>query len=92
MSCRSFREALLVSKSLVTKMEMSDNFLNSSAIRGVRYDQATKTLEIKFQDGTIYEYVRVPESMHVGLMSAESKGQYFDREIKHGGYSYERVL
>jgi hypothetical protein len=71
---------------------MSRDSVNSSAIREVGYDRASKTLEIEFQDGTIYESVRVPESMYVGLMSAESKGQYFDREIKHGGYSYERVL
>ncbi len=65
--------------------------VNSSNLKSVGYDPKTKTLEIEFLHGGIYQYFDVPESEYKSLMSASSHGQYFDRNIKKGGYSYERI-
>lgn len=63
----------------------------SSNLASVGYDPETNLLEIEFLSGSIYRYYNVPESKYHGLMSAPSKGQYFDDYIKKGGYRYTRV-
>jgi len=61
-------------------------------IRSVGYDQARSIIEIEFQSGKIYQYRGVPYRIYVELMSAGSKGSYFDAHIKNAGYSYQRSL
>jgi hypothetical protein len=56
--------------------------VSSSVLRSVGYDHLTATLEIEFQNGFIYEYRDVPPDIHAELMSATSKGQYFDAAIR----------
>jgi KTSC domain-containing protein len=70
---------------------MTRTIVNSSAIHSVGYDPPTEILEIEFQDGTIYQYAKVPETVHAELMSAESKGRYFEDNIKRGPYECRRV-
>ena len=65
--------------------------VSSSNLKSVGYDAASSTLEVEFLHGGIYEYSNVPESRYSGLMSAPSKGEYFDAYIKKGGYSYREV-
>jgi lysyl-tRNA synthetase class 2 len=48
-------------------------------------------LEIGFLGGGIYQYFKVPASVHTALMNAPSKGQYFDVHIKKAGYLYRQV-
>lgn len=48
------------------------SLVSSSAIRSVGYQNGT--LEIEFADGSVYQYT--------GLMSAPSKGHYFNENIK----------
>ncbi|WP_254446360.1 KTSC domain-containing protein [Pantoea sp. CCBC3-3-1] len=43
-----------------------------------------------FHNGGIYQYSGVPASIHQGLLSAPSKGQYFHLHIKNV-YSYRKV-
>ncbi|EML2487328.1 KTSC domain-containing protein, partial [Providencia rettgeri] len=52
---------------------------------------ATHVLEIAFHSSGIYQYLNVPTHIHSGLMSAPSKGQYFDVYIKKAGYPYRKV-
>ncbi|QXX78985.1 KTSC domain-containing protein [Alcaligenes faecalis] len=55
----------------------------SSAIAAVGYDPNTKRMQIRFTSGGItYTYCGVPQSVYDGLMSAPSKGTYFDRVIR----------
>lgn len=70
---------------------MERQHVSSSNLKAVGYDSATKTLEIEFLDGGLYEYFGVPASVHQGLMSASSHGQYFDQYIKKGGYRYNKL-
>jgi len=65
--------------------------VQSSNLASVGYDSANMVLEIEFLKGGIYQYSNVPSDVHDGLMSAGSKGTYFDQNIKKAGYSYNRV-
>ena len=56
--------------------------VRSSNIRAVGYDQESRTLEVEFQSGGIYQYSGVPVNVHEGLMRAASKGEYFHDHIK----------
>ncbi|HMM74862.1 MAG TPA: KTSC domain-containing protein [Gammaproteobacteria bacterium] len=56
--------------------------VRSSAIRAVGYDSATGRMRIQFIEGNAYDFCRVPEYIHVGLMTAPSKGNYFNDHIR----------
>jgi len=62
----------------------------SSMIRSVGYDERHSLLEIEFTSGKIYQYEAVPEEVYRGLMSAGSKGRYFDEQI-NGRFRYRRM-
>lgn len=64
--------------------------VQSSNLCSVGYDEATKTLEIEFQSGSIYRYHGVPPSVYQGLMSASSHGKYFHQHIRDV-YHYTRI-
>ncbi|HUA68714.1 MAG TPA: KTSC domain-containing protein [Candidatus Saccharimonadales bacterium] len=65
--------------------------VSSSNIESVGYDAATRTLEVEFLSGSIYQYSNVSAEKFSGLMSAWSKGDYLNYWIKEGGYSYKQV-
>lgn len=65
--------------------------VNSSVLRSIGYDISTATLEVEFYSGSIYTYRNVPPEIHAALMSAASKGQYFDKAIRET-YNCQRVL
>ena len=54
----------------------------SSAIVSAGYDSKSKTLEIEFPSGHVYQYFDVPASVYKALMNADSLGQFFNAEIK----------
>lgn len=62
----------------------------SSNLSDVGYDNASKTLYIRFRRGGTYAYDNVPESVYTGLMGAASKGEYHAAYIKHS-YRYRRI-
>jgi hypothetical protein len=49
----------------------------STQIKSVGYDAGSRTLEIEFHRGGLYQYVGVPAYVYEGLLNAPSKGQYF---------------
>ena len=55
--------------------------VNSTNIVSVGYDAAAHILEVEFQSGTTYQYLDVPESIYQGMMTADSKGQFFHDNI-----------
>ncbi|NIG73551.1 KTSC domain-containing protein [Klebsiella sp. Ap-873] len=57
--------------------------VSSSNIHSVGYDHTSNTLEIAFHNGSIYQYMQVPNAIPLGLLSAGSKGQYFNQHIKN---------
>lgn len=56
--------------------------VGSSAITAVGYDPTTKRMKITFKQGRTYDFCGVPPEVHQGLMSASSKGGYYDRVIR----------
>jgi hypothetical protein len=62
----------------------------SSELRSVGYQKEALVLEVEFQSGGIYQYFGVPDSAYAALMSATSKGRYFNAHIKDI-YRYQRV-
>jgi len=64
--------------------------VRSSNICSVGYEPETRTLEVEFNSGGIYQYSGVPETVYQGLMQAISKGSYFHDYIKDR-YSCRKV-
>lgn len=64
--------------------------VQSSDIRSVGYEVESHTLEIEFVSGGLYQYYRVPKTVHDGLMAASSKGTYFHQFIKDC-YPFKRL-
>lgn len=62
----------------------------SSNVAGYEYDGDTQTLTVGFGTGGRYRYFNVDERLVIELGRAESKGQYFNQQIK-GAHSYEKV-
>ena len=70
---------------------MNRTQISSSNLSSVGCDPSTSTLEVGFRHGGVYQYFDVPAARYDGLLSAYSKGSYFDTFIKNGGYAYHRV-
>lgn len=64
--------------------------VESTTMRSVGYDQTNQILEIEFQSGLIYQYLDIPAALYKALWEAESKGRYFNREIR-ATYEFVRV-
>jgi len=69
---------------------MDRQYVASSNIASIGYDESTQTLEVEFHNGTVYQYYNVPPSMHEQLMSEGSKGRFLNTYIKNA-YPYSRV-
>ncbi|MGK7938379.1 MAG: lysine--tRNA ligase, partial [Xenococcaceae cyanobacterium] len=54
----------------------------SQAIKFFDYDADKQILKIEFNNGGIYKYLDVPESIYQGLKEAGSVGQYFNSNIR----------
>lgn len=64
--------------------------VQSQMIRSVGYDGRTRTLELEFEAGTVYQYAEVPEFTFRALMHARSKGAFFAKSID-GHYRHVEV-
>ena len=62
----------------------------SSNIHSVGYEDETKTLEIEFHSGRVYQYYSVPRVIYEALMNASSHGKYFHAFIRDV-FSYQRI-
>ncbi|MEM7591266.1 MAG: lysine--tRNA ligase [Cyanobacteria bacterium P01_A01_bin.83] len=54
----------------------------STAIKEFDYDAEQKALRIIFNNGNVYQYADVPESIYQELKGSSSAGQYFNSQIK----------
>lgn len=62
----------------------------SSELHSVGYDDVSNVLEVQFRTGGIYRYFGVPPDVHAALLTAESKGRFFNSVIKPR-YQYLRI-
>jgi hypothetical protein len=64
--------------------------LASTALATAGYSKRLHIMEIEFCNGAIYRYLDVPAAVYRDFMSAESKAQYYDWNIK-GHYQALRL-
>jgi hypothetical protein len=64
--------------------------VGSSTMVSMGYDPQSQTLEVEFQNGSIYQYYNVDAAMFDQFNSAPSKGQFLHVYIKNA-YPYSRV-
>jgi hypothetical protein len=57
--------------------------LNSTLLASATYQAGESQLLLEFCNGAIYLYFGVPEGIHQSLLAADSKGAYFNREIRN---------
>jgi hypothetical protein len=62
----------------------------STNIESVGYDQESKTLQVEFKNGGIWQYSGVPAEEVVKLHAAESFGGFFHKNIR-SKYPGEKV-
>lgn len=63
---------------------------SSSAFDGYGFTEMNELLDIEFGSGGVYRYSDVPESTFNGLLSASSKGGYFNEYIRDR-FSFEKL-
>jgi KTSC domain len=56
--------------------------VNSTLLANVIYDVEESRLALEFCDGAIYLYFAVPQAIHQDLLAADSKGSYFNSQIR----------
>lgn len=57
--------------------------LNSTMLEAAGYDLASRTLAVRFRNGTVvHRYHDVPPEIAEGLESAESAGRYFNANVR----------
>lgn len=64
--------------------------VESSTIAAVGYDAVRKLLEVEFSSRAVYHYFGVAAGVHQSLLSAPSKGTFFNRNIR-GRFPYRRL-
>ena len=64
--------------------------VSSSNIASIGYDSLTHTLEVEFNNDTIYQYFNVPQHIYEQFMRASSHGTYLNENIKDR-YEYRQI-
>jgi lysyl-tRNA synthetase class 2 len=64
--------------------------VESKAISEIDYDAHRSKLLVRFVSGERYVYVGVPGEVHRSFVDAESKGRFFQAEIRDK-YPYNRL-
>jgi len=56
--------------------------VNSTSVKSIGYDPATRTLEVELVAGGVYQYFNVAPQVHRDLLAAPSIGRYFAHFVK----------
>lgn len=56
--------------------------VESSVLASV-YRHQLQLLEVEFHSGLLYQYFEVPQQSYIELLTAESKGAYFNANIRN---------
>ncbi len=56
--------------------------VNSSMISAVGYDAASKTMHVRFPNGSHYAYEGVSPEQHAALVGAKSIGKHFGQNVR----------
>jgi hypothetical protein len=70
----------------------SNSNVDSTCLTVVAYDEPNSTLDLTFaKEGAIYRYNGVDYRMYRRLMTAWSKGKFFNNYIRNANYSYTKL-
>ena len=61
---------------------MERQTVQSVILHSVGYDESTKTMEIEFHSGLVYQYAGVPPKVYRDFMSSGAVGKYFSEKIR----------
>jgi hypothetical protein len=70
---------------------MERKSVESSNIKSIGYDEATKTLEVEFMKSGVYQYKAVDVQVYDAFMKADSKGKYFAAKVRVC-YKCEKII
>ena len=56
--------------------------VDSTLLARVIYNRNELILDLQFCDGAIYRYFAVPAAIYHSLLAADSKGSFFNRQIR----------
>ncbi len=62
--------------------------LNSTSLAWSQYHPRRRWLDIEFRTGKLYRYFNVPARSYRELLAADSKGRYFNSNIRNS-FSYQ---
>lgn len=65
-------------------------FVESTTLSSAGHDAPSTVLELQFRNGAVYQYFLVPRRLYRDLLRAQSKGGYFNQNIR-GRYPYQRL-
>lgn len=82
---RTIRDVLLY-----PHLRAENRDVDSAVIKDSGYAPISNTLEIQFQNGSIYQYFDVPLQVYEDLKAAPSQGQFFNAKVRNA-YQYRRV-
>lgn len=71
-------------------VDIEKYYVSSSNVEAIGYNPDSQILRVWYLNGSIYDYLNVPQIEFDGLQSAPSVGSYLSRSIK-GSYSYQKV-
>ena len=69
---------------------MNRDAVASSNVAAIGYHAPTRTLEVEFVNGSVYQYYGVPEHMYERIMREASKGRFLNTYIRDS-YPFSRV-
>ena len=61
---------------------ITSTLLSSKTLANAVYDDLQETLQLDFRDGSRYVYSRVQPDLYHGLLTATSKGRFFNQNIR----------
>jgi len=56
--------------------------VQSSSVASVGYLPRARTLEVRFRNGTVYQYFEVPNAIFALFLEASSKGTFFNEAVR----------
>jgi hypothetical protein len=71
----------------MTQLQTETVPLNSTLLAAMSFQAEAALLYLEFRDGALYCYRNVPHEIYEGLLTASSKGVYFNRQIR-GCFEY----
>jgi lysyl-tRNA synthetase class 2 len=64
--------------------------VSSSVVSALAYEARSKTLGVRFHNGTEYHYLGVPREIFENMRSAPSIGQFLNESVKES-YPFTRI-